>query len=97
MRLWLISQSRNNDYDTFDSAVVAAETEAEARLIHPRGDTFWKSDGPEGAGWYTNSFYGEPYRASNSWCHPSDVDVQYLGSAAEPTTPQVFCSSFNAG
>lgn len=33
MKLWLISQSVNNDYDTYDSAVVAAETEDDARNI----------------------------------------------------------------
>ena len=37
MKLWLISQSVNNDYDTYDAAVVAAETEEEAKKIHPCG------------------------------------------------------------
>lgn len=31
MRLWLISQDVNDGYDTYDSAVVAAATEDEAR------------------------------------------------------------------
>jgi hypothetical protein len=35
MKLWKISQNVNNDYDTFDSAVVAAETEDEARNTTP--------------------------------------------------------------
>jgi hypothetical protein len=35
--LWLISQDYNTDYDTYDSAVVVAETEEEARMIHPSG------------------------------------------------------------
>lgn len=35
MKLWLITQSANGSYDTYDSAVVAAETEAAARLTHP--------------------------------------------------------------
>ena len=37
MKLYLISQTRNNDYDTYDSAVVAAESEKEAAAIHPSG------------------------------------------------------------
>lgn len=37
MNLYLISQTENNDYDTYDSAVVAAETEGQARNTHPRG------------------------------------------------------------
>lgn len=37
-RLWLISQDENENYDTYDSAVVAAATEQEARETHPSGD-----------------------------------------------------------
>jgi hypothetical protein len=38
MNLYLISQSVNNDYDTFDSAIVAAESDEDARRMHPGGD-----------------------------------------------------------
>ena len=38
--LWLLSQSVNNGYDTYDSAVVAARTEDEARHIYPGGHSF---------------------------------------------------------
>lgn len=41
MKLWKISQTENNDYDTFDSAVVAAETEQQARETHPYGRDEW--------------------------------------------------------
>ena len=41
MKLWLISQQQNNNYDTFDSAVVAAETGEAARQIHPHGQDKW--------------------------------------------------------
>ena len=37
MKLYLISQEENNDYDTYDSAVVAADSEKDASLIHPDG------------------------------------------------------------
>lgn len=40
MNLYLISQSVNNDYDTYDSAVVAAVSENAARSIHP-GQSDW--------------------------------------------------------
>jgi hypothetical protein len=43
MNLYRISQSENFDYDTYDSAVVAAETEQEARSIHP-GSGKWGSE-----------------------------------------------------
>jgi hypothetical protein len=38
MKLYLISQNVNEDYDTYDAAVVCAESEDEARKIHPNGD-----------------------------------------------------------
>lgn len=38
MKLWLISQSENRKWDTYDSAVVAAESEVQARAMHPSGD-----------------------------------------------------------
>lgn len=37
MNLYLISQSQWTGYDTFDSAVVVAESEDAARDMHPRG------------------------------------------------------------
>jgi hypothetical protein len=35
MKLWKISQDKNNDLDTYDSAVVAADTESEAKMMNP--------------------------------------------------------------
>ena len=34
-KLWLLTQNRNRNYDTYDSCVVIADTEEEARLIKP--------------------------------------------------------------
>lgn len=36
MNIYLISQDHVNGYDTFDSAVVIAASEEDARRIHPR-------------------------------------------------------------
>ena len=44
MKLWKISQTVNEDYDTFDSAIVAAMTKEEARNIHPSGGVDWSLD-----------------------------------------------------
>ena len=35
MKLWLISQTQNNNYDTYDSAVVSAPDENSAKNLHP--------------------------------------------------------------
>ena len=35
MKLYLITQEINNDYDTYDSFVVVAEDEESAKTVHP--------------------------------------------------------------
>ena len=40
MKLYLLEQNDNNDYDTYDSCLVCAENEADARTIDPDGNTF---------------------------------------------------------
>jgi hypothetical protein len=37
MNLYLIYQTKNTDYDTYDSAVVAAENPLSAQATHPSG------------------------------------------------------------
>lgn len=37
MKLYLIKQSVNQNYDTYDSAVVAALSEDDAKMTHPSG------------------------------------------------------------
>ena len=73
MNLYLISQTVNDDYDTYSEAGVAAETEAEARSIHPKGDKRLPP-GPEidpDDVWYD-------YR---DWVQdPKDVKVRLIGS-----------------
>ena len=83
MKLWLISQTKNSGYDTYDSAVVAAETEEAARLIHPA----------------EIADFGWPRSLSSypSWSFPKDVKVRLIGDAVPGTKPGSICASFNAG
>ena len=69
MNLYLISQDINDEWDAYSSAVVAAETEEEARLIHPGGDRDFYCDHEDGInlGFWANS--------------PTDVKVEFLGIA----------------
>ena len=81
MKLFLISQSENTDYDSFDSAVVCAPDEDTARRMHP-------SNGEIGSDWS---------RPFGSWCSsPDAVTVKYIGEAATGIEQGVVCSSFNA-
>lgn len=82
MNLYRISQHENNDYDTYDSAVVTAPDEETARLMDPKTGKAKKQ-------W--NDIY-------NSWCSSPDfVNVELLGTAKPGTTTGVIVSSFNAG
>jgi hypothetical protein len=100
MNLYLLTQTVNNDYDTFDSAVVAAETEEEARLIHPRGDSEYDETMKD---WFysairVNNFIVRVYEGKyGSWAPIDKVEVTYLGTAKPDTKEGVICASFNAG
>lgn len=81
MKLWVISQSERVGWDTYDSAVVAAPSEKEARQIHPAGGI-----GPE-----------EWWVWDNWASTPEAVRVKYLGEAHEGQIAGVIVASFNAG
>lgn len=86
MKLYLISQNENDNYDTYDSAVVCAKNENEAKLITPGGA--WGIPHP---------IY--PDSISGAWCSgPSMVSAQYIGIASNGIKPgTIIITSFNAG
>ena len=81
MKLFLISQSVNNNYDTYDSAVVCANTKKEARFIHPSGKKEW--DGK--------------FKEFDGWASAQEIKIEYLGEAKKSSIKGVICASFNAG
>lgn len=82
MKLWKIFQDANNDYDTYDSAIVAAESAEKAKEIHPYGDA-------EGKWWEG--------RHVREWVKPEYVKVEYIGEAAVHIKEGVILASFNSG
>lgn len=89
MNIYYIEQSENNGYDTYDSAVVAAESEDAARLFHPNGDLYEENPEREFDRW--DYQYG-------SWAsHPSKVSVELIGVAKDGQEAGVILASFNAG
>lgn len=82
MNIYLISQKINDDFDTYDSAVVAAETEDDARLTHPDGAAWDKG---------TRNFTWVPLERVN------EIGVRLLGTAADGIEKGVISASFNAG
>ena len=96
MKLWLISQDQNSNYDTFDSAVVAAETEEAAARIIPGWAgmviNFWGKDGK------LRERRNDDIERWPAWATDlSEVKVKYLGEAAEGIEAGVVLASFNAG
>jgi len=86
MNLYLLTQHTNGGYDTYDSCVVAATSEEEARQMRPSGETY-------------TEFISCPYNKGREWdwAHPDAVTVTLLGIATPGTSSQVICASFNAG
>ncbi len=83
MKLYLISQSENCGYDTFDSAVVAAASKEDARRIHPANKGSIHPFNWDCYGWAE---------------HPDQVSCVEIGEAREEVTnPHVILASFNAG
>lgn len=84
MNLYRISQDENRDYDTYDSAIVAAESIEDARSIHPDG--------------YTDSWKPSYTGQIGSWVwDKSKVKVELIGTAAADIKRGVILASFNAG
>lgn len=85
MNLYLLTQSTVTGYDTYDSAVVAAESEDNARKIHPSSYT-------------TREQWEKEEYSSGNWPTYNDrevIKVRYLGTTDEPEG--IILSSFNAG
>lgn len=92
MRLWLISQDVNTEYDSYDSAVVAAMTREDAAKTYPAEGTIW--DGM----WFGELSNGRRYEYHDSaWTTPDKVSAELIGIAQDGTQPGVICASFNAG
>lgn len=88
MKLWLISQKVNNDYDTYDSAIVAAETEDAAKNMRPNGTEFTDAE---------SLFTDAESLFFSSWCELKDVEIEYLGNAAKHIKRGVILASYRAG
>lgn len=96
MNLYLLTQNQVTGYDTYDSCVVAAESEDDAREIHPDIDVTHVSNGE-----YMGTFLdasGNPFEFVNydSWPKPLDldcIDVKLIGVSS--VEKGVICASFN--
>lgn len=87
MNIYYLEQDDNQGYDTFDSCVVIAENEENARTITPADEKGviernWKNADKPWFGWAKK---------------PENVKVTYIGSNENATEEELICASFNAG
>ncbi len=83
MNLYRLSQNINRGYDTFDSAIVAAENELLARYVHP-GAPLMEWDRNIRGTWVSLDDLEE-------------IDVELIGAAAPGIEYGVVLASYNAG
>ena len=84
MNIYLLEQSVNSGYDTYDSVVVAAPSPEEAVKIPPAGNYIPDTEGnfPNNYSWADNIY---------------QVTVELIGKAKPNTKAGVILGSFNAG
>lgn len=86
MNLYRISQTERGGvgvYDYYSSAVVAAESEEEARRTHPGGPGGWE--------------YDKEYSYDCHWVEMDKVAVELIGTAVPGFHAGVVVASFHAG
>lgn len=102
-KLYKVSQTINNDYDTYSDFVIACENEEIARNTHPSRFVTHQRDGKwYGTGGGTTNM-GVEYETENSpygsWVDVKDLDkvvVEEIGVAKDGIVG-IICSSFHAG
>lgn len=87
MNLYLLTQSVNDEYDTYDSMVVVAEKEEDAILIRPTDDHMEPLK-------LENHTHNPSH--FDDWANPKDVKVTLIGTT-DIDYACIVCSSFNAG
>ena len=84
MNIYKLTQTENNDYDTFDAIIVTAKTEQDARAIHPE----------QNSSWFTLHNWTEKHA---TWAtDPSHVTATLIG-VGNHEAGLIIMTSFNAG
>lgn len=85
LKLYLLTQNDNNGYDTYDSCIVCAKDEKEAKTISPEGGIFVETT-------------GKRVSLRTSWAlRSSSITCEEIGTANENQKKGVILSSFNEG
>ena len=100
MKLYLISQEHVGGYDTYDSAVVSAKDEQDAKSIHPSDYTTHVTNGKWMGTYSGGDEIGKEYESGSysGWVDYSDIGkikVKLIGDSSVPRG--LILASFNAG
>lgn len=93
MNIYLLEQNVCRDFHTFRSAVVIAEDEIKAKLVHPNEFEWY----PEEHVWKEGSEILDDPLDNPSWPAPAFVKATLLGKAEANIKKTVICVDFNAG
>ena len=95
MNIYKLSQTINDNYNTYDSCVVIAENKKEAVKVHPNGYQNWDTRGQKSESRY---FRYENFNIDD-WSEIQHIKVELIGVADESLDAEnkVVCASFNAG
>lgn len=93
LNIYLVSQTKCTGYDVYDSFVIVAESEDDARDRHPQTcskiDWVAKTHGDDkNNGWNIGGEWPD---------NRDDVHVRLIGVAGPFVGPGILCASFNAG
>ena len=95
-KLWKVSRTDRIGYDDYDSMIVAADTQLEARTYHPNGwanarmiGGYWR--------WFAKLADGSEINYDTwGWGEIDELAVEYLGTT-DRDIKGVILASFNAG
>jgi hypothetical protein len=98
MELYLLSQTENVGYDTYDSCVVAASDPEEAVRTGPDEYAKWDEEEQKFYDDYGNGKKQYHNGRFSTWAsHIKNIQVRHLGKAVEGTEEGYILASFNAG
>ena len=87
MHVYLIERTGKHSRDEYDSAVVIAANQEDARNTHPDANIAPRTR------WWEDDEDGNPQDYSN-WPNPAKIRVTLLGPSLS-NLPRVVCASFN--
>lgn len=101
MKIYKVERTDKWSYDDYDSFVCFANSEDEARHLHPVPDIYEWRDHPnlKEHGWYFKYFDGKYdfCKHKGSWTNPENLKVFELNRDPKDGKPTVILASFNAG